>query len=36
MILSHITRAPFPLLHSMWLWSIVGVIDAQLPFLFDR
>ncbi|KAG1805535.1 CDP-alcohol phosphatidyltransferase-domain-containing protein [Suillus subaureus] len=36
MILSHITRSPFPLWHSMWLWSIVGVVDAQLPFLFDR
>ncbi|KAG1726148.1 CDP-alcohol phosphatidyltransferase-domain-containing protein [Suillus lakei] len=36
MILSHVTRAPFPLWHNMWLWSIVGVADAQLPFLFDR
>ncbi|KAG2364834.1 hypothetical protein BDR07DRAFT_1450115 [Suillus spraguei] len=34
MILSHITRAPFPLWHSMWLWSVIGVVDAQLPFLF--
>lgn len=34
MILSHITRAPFPLWHSMWLWNVVGVVDAQLPFLF--
>lgn len=36
MILSHVTRAPFPLWHNMWLWSVVGVVDAQLPFLFDR
>ncbi|KAG2144675.1 CDP-alcohol phosphatidyltransferase-domain-containing protein [Suillus bovinus] len=36
MILSHITRAPFPLWNSLWLWNVVGVIDAQLPFLIDR
>ncbi|KAG0706676.1 CDP-alcohol phosphatidyltransferase-domain-containing protein [Suillus ampliporus] len=36
MILSHVTSAPFPLWHSMWIWSIIGVIDAQLPFLFDK
>lgn len=35
MILSHITHGPFPLWHSMWLWSVIGVVDAQLPFLFD-
>lgn len=36
MILSHVTRGPFPLWHNMWLWSVVGVVDAQLPFLFDK
>ncbi|OJA19270.1 hypothetical protein AZE42_04494 [Rhizopogon vesiculosus] len=36
MILSHVASTPFPMWHSMWIWSVIGVIDAQLPVLFDK
>ncbi|KAI0713131.1 Choline/ethanolaminephosphotransferase [Cerioporus squamosus] len=36
MILAHVTKQPFPYWDSMWLWSIVGAIDANLPTLINR
>ncbi|KAL4070332.1 CDP-alcohol phosphatidyltransferase-domain-containing protein [Scleroderma citrinum] len=36
MILSHITSSPFPMWSPLWIWNIVGVIDAHLPLLLDR
>lgn len=31
MILAHVTSQPFPWWDSMWIWSIVGALDANLP-----
>ncbi|KZT73418.1 Choline/ethanolaminephosphotransferase [Daedalea quercina L-15889] len=36
MILAHVTKQPFPWWDSMWIWSIVGAVDANLPVLLDR
>lgn len=36
MILAHVTKQPFPYWDAMWLWSIVGAIDANLPTLINR
>ena len=36
MILAHVTKQPFPWWDSMWIWSIVGAVDANLPTLLDR
>ncbi|KAH9957555.1 CDP-alcohol phosphatidyltransferase-domain-containing protein [Lactifluus volemus] len=36
MIIAHITRQPFPVWDPMYLWSIVGAIDANMPLLFGR
>ncbi|KAH7911614.1 CDP-alcohol phosphatidyltransferase-domain-containing protein [Hygrophoropsis aurantiaca] len=36
MILSHVTSTPFPWWHSMWVWSIIGTVDAQLPHILHR
>ena len=35
-ILAHVTKQPFPWWDSMWIWSIVGAVDANLPLLINR
>ncbi|KAF8715619.1 hypothetical protein AX14_012562 [Amanita brunnescens Koide BX004] len=34
MILSHVTKMPFPMWDNLWLVTLVGVADASLPTLF--
>ncbi|KAF7347234.1 Choline ethanolaminephosphotransferase [Mycena venus] len=36
MILAHVTSSPFPWWDWMWVWSLVGAVDANLPMLVDR
>ncbi|KDQ62969.1 hypothetical protein JAAARDRAFT_361800 [Jaapia argillacea MUCL 33604] len=36
MILAHVTKQEFPWWDSMWIWSIVGAVDANLPRLIGR
>ncbi|KAI0347934.1 Choline/ethanolaminephosphotransferase [Trametopsis cervina] len=36
MILAHLTKQPFPIFDSLFLWSAVGAIDANLPLLLKR
>ncbi|KAI0319538.1 Choline/ethanolaminephosphotransferase [Amylostereum chailletii] len=36
MILAHVTSEPFPWWDSLWLWSILGAVDANLPWLIGR
>lgn len=36
MILSHVTSTPFPWWNSMWIWSVIGALDAHLPYLLHR
>ncbi|KAH9950982.1 Choline/ethanolaminephosphotransferase [Amylocystis lapponica] len=36
MILAHVTKQAFPWWDSMWIWSIVGAVDANIPLFFDR
>jgi ethanolaminephosphotransferase len=36
MILAHVTSQPLPVWDSMYIWSIVGAIDANMPVLFGR
>ncbi|RXW17687.1 hypothetical protein EST38_g8165 [Candolleomyces aberdarensis] len=36
MILAHVTSAPFPLFDWIWIWSIIGAVDANLPHLIGR
>lgn len=36
MILAHVTGQPFPWWDSMWVWSIIGAVDANLPWLIGR
>ena len=36
MILAHITSQPFPLWDPMYIWTIVGAIDANMPILLGR
>lgn len=31
MILAHVTKGPFPMWDWVWIWSIAGAIDANLP-----
>ena len=35
-ILAHVTKQSFPYWDAMWIWSIVGAVDANLPLLIDR
>ncbi|THH20505.1 hypothetical protein EW146_g856 [Bondarzewia mesenterica] len=35
-ILAHITSQPFTWWDSMWVWSIIGAVDANLPWLIGR
>ena len=35
-ILSRVTRTPFPWWNSMWIWNAIGVFDAHLPELLHR
>ncbi|ETW86660.1 phosphatidylinositol synthase 1 (CDP-alcohol phosphatidyltransferase1) [Heterobasidion irregulare TC 32-1] len=36
MILAHVTGQPFPWWDSMWVWSVIGAVDANLPWLIGR
>jgi len=36
MILAHVTGQPLPWWDVMWIWSIIGTIDANLPWLIGR
>ncbi|KAI0706168.1 Choline/ethanolaminephosphotransferase [Cytidiella melzeri] len=36
MILAHVTKQPFPLFDALFLWSIVGAMDANMPLLFNK
>jgi len=33
MILAHVTSGPFPRWDWIWVWSVVGAVDANLPHL---
>lgn len=36
MILAHVTKQPFPGGDALWLLSILGAVDANMPRLFNR
>jgi len=36
MILAHVTSTPFPVVDWIWIWSIIGAADANLPRLIGR
>ena len=36
MILAHLTKQPFPPGDALWLMSVLGAIDANMPLLFGR
>lgn len=36
MILAHVTSTPFPWWDWMWIWSIIGAVDANLPRILNR
>ncbi|KAJ7292627.1 hypothetical protein C8J57DRAFT_1549851 [Mycena rebaudengoi] len=36
MILAHVTSSPFPSWDWMWVWSLLGAVDANLPQLLGR
>lgn len=36
MILAHVTSTPFPVGDWIWIWSIIGAADANLPRLIGR
>ncbi|KAG8219253.1 hypothetical protein J3R82DRAFT_92, partial [Butyriboletus roseoflavus] len=36
MILSHVTKTPFPWWNSMWIWNAIGVIDVHLPDILHQ
>lgn len=36
MILAHVTSTPFPRWDWIWIWSIIGAVDANLPHLLGR
>lgn len=36
MILAHVTSSPFPYWDWMWIWSIIGAVDANLPHILGR
>ncbi|KAF9474979.1 choline ethanolaminephosphotransferase [Pholiota conissans] len=31
MILAHVTKGPFPMWDWVWIWSVAGALDANLP-----
>ena len=35
-IIAHVASQPFPVWDPVYIWSIVGVIDANMPTLFGR
>lgn len=36
MILAHVTKQPFPMGDAIFLWTVLGAVDANMPFLFNR
>ncbi|KAG6887707.1 hypothetical protein C0995_013338 [Termitomyces sp. Mi166 len=36
MILAHVTSTPFPRWDWIWIWSIIGAFDANLPRMIGR
>ncbi|KAG6855527.1 hypothetical protein H0H87_001567 [Tephrocybe sp. NHM501043] len=36
MILAHVTSTPFPCWDWIWIWSIIGAVDANLPRIIGR
>ena len=30
-ILAHVTKGDFPVWHWVWIWSVLGAVDANLP-----
>ncbi|KAG6894147.1 hypothetical protein C0992_007341, partial [Termitomyces sp. T32_za158] len=36
MILAHVTSTPFPRWDWIWIWSIIGALDANLPRILGR
>jgi ethanolaminephosphotransferase len=36
MIIAHVTSQPFPVWDPVYIWSIVGALDANMPTLFGR
>jgi len=36
MIIAYVTSQPLPVWDTMYIWSIIGAIDANMPFLFGR
>jgi ethanolaminephosphotransferase len=36
MIIAHVTSQPLPVWDPMYIWSIIGAIDANMPALFGR
>ena len=36
MILAHVTKMDFPYWDSLWIWSFIGALDANLPRLIGR
>ncbi|KAF9010679.1 choline ethanolaminephosphotransferase [Cyathus striatus] len=34
MILAHVTSGPFPMWDWVWIWSVIGAVDANLPRVF--
>jgi ethanolaminephosphotransferase len=36
MILAHVTSSDFPVWDLMWIWSLVGAVDANLPRFLGR
>ena len=35
-ILAHVTKQSFPLFDSLFLWSVIGAVDANMPLLLGR
>jgi len=36
MILAHVTSGPFPCWDWIWIWSLLGALDANLPHILGR
>jgi len=36
MILAHVTKTDFPYWDSIWIWSLIGALDANMPRLIGR
>ncbi|KAF5384938.1 hypothetical protein D9615_000984 [Tricholomella constricta] len=36
MILAHVTSTAFPVWDWVWIWSIIGAVDANLPHIIGR